>query len=227
LVPLKKINTLKSRIKQTCTCQGVGCLACQAKINRMERYAEANIPMDYWFLPFKNFEGDPNFKKIIIEKLETIDDLYNNGESLAFIGKFGLGKTYATCCILKQALLKDFTVRYDTMSDVINNIVSSKEESLAYLEKLKNVDFLAIDEFGKRWVFPSEKAEQLFGQNLEFILRTRFQNHLPTILCSNDSNIDQVLSEDFSRAFSSLKSQYIEEIFVGGIDFRKKIGKEK
>jgi DNA replication protein DnaC len=177
--------------------------------------------MDYWMLAFKDFEGDDNFKRFITAKMSDMSDMYENGGSLAFVGNLGTGKTYAASCILKMAIVSGYTARYVNMSDVVNELVSSKTDNSTYLNSLIDVDFLAIDEFDKRWVFPSEKAEHLFGQTLEHILRSRFQNYMPTVLCSNTENIDEVLSEDFARAFSSLRSQYMKVLYVAGKDFRK------
>lgn len=222
MVPAKKLEIVERKIQNNCPhCQNLGCTVCKAKVSRIKIYANANIPMDYWLLAFKDFKGDPEFKKQILEKLSKIDEMYELGSSLAFVGNFGVGKTYAASCILKTALMAGYSGKYLQMSDVVNNLVSSKSDSSEYLEDLVNFDFLVLDEFGKRSIFPSEKTEQLFGQTLEYVIRTRFQNHMPTILCSNTEDIDEVLSGDFSRAFSSLRSKYLKIIVVGGKDFRK------
>ena len=84
-----------------------------------------------------------------------------------------------------------------------------------------NYDFLVIDEFDSRWIFPSEKAEQMFGSSLEHILRMRFQNGTPTILCSNTPDVDSILCGDFGKAFKSLRSKHMELVYVGGVDFRR------
>lgn len=222
MVPAKKLELIERKIQAKCQlCKGTGCGDCKAKSSRIKIYANANIPMDYWLLAFKDFKGDPEFKNQILEKLTNIDEMYELGTSLAFVGNFGVGKTYAASCILKTALMAGYSGRYIQMSEIVNNLVSSKSDNSEYLGDLVNIDFLVIDEFGKRSIFPSEKTEQLFGQTLEYVIRSRFQNHMPTILCSNTEDIDDVLSEDFSRAFSSLRSRYLKIIIVGGKDFRK------
>ena len=83
-------------------------------------------------------------------------------------------------------------------------------------------DFLVIDEFDSRWIFPSERAEQMFGSSLEHILRMRFQNSTPTILCSNSPDIDTVLTGKFAKAFRSLRSKHLKVACVGGKDFRRR-----
>lgn len=224
MVPAKKIAIIEKRIQNECTaCQGKGCSTCKSKILRIKNYAEAGIPMDYWLLAFQDFQGDPNFKKAMGDVLSDIDKMYEDGLSLGFVGNFGTGKTFTACCFLKKALVSGYTAKYFNMSDIINDLVSSQGGS-KYLENLVETDFLTIDEFSKRFVFPSPKAEQLFGQTLEYILRSRFQNKMPTIICSNNNDLDDVLSEDFSRAFSSLKSKYMKVFVVSGKDFRKNNG---
>jgi DNA replication protein DnaC len=221
MVPKRKIKFIVEDTKKNCVCLGSGCGRCGKKINRLLKYSQANIPIDYWPRPFKDFLGDPRFKEKISEKINNIDEVYRQGESMAFIGNFGTGKTYAACCILKKAIVSDYTALYTNMADIVSGLVSKSSDNHQYLEILINTDFLVVDEFDNRWVFPSEKAEQLFGQTLEHILRSRFQNKMPTILCSNTKNIDNVLTSDFSDAFSSLRHQHLEVIRVAGKDFRK------
>jgi DNA replication protein DnaC len=221
MIPDNKLNRILDKIKQNCSCSGEGCSICLSQVGRVQRYAKADIPIDYWLLAFKDFQGDKNFKNLIKTKLADIDSVYDEGKSLAFVGNLGVGKTFAACSLLKMAIIKDYTAQYTTMSYIINNILSNDISTASYLKQLNEIDFLAIDEFDERYVFPSEKTEILFGSNLEYILRTRFQNKLPTILCSNTEDIDSVLSSEFSRAFKSLRSKYMDVVYVSGKDFRK------
>lgn len=221
MIPDNKLNRTLEKIKKSCECGGAGCSTCFSKMGRVQRYAKAGVPIDYWLLAFKDFQGDKNFKNFIKEKLKDINAVYDEGRSMAFVGNLGVGKTFAACSILKLAIINDYTAQYTTMSYIINNILSSDISTASYLKALNELDFLVIDEFDERYVFPSEKTEILFGSNLEYILRTRFQNKLPTILCSNTEDIDTVLSSEFSNAFKSLRSRYMDLVYVSGKDFRK------
>ena len=221
MIPDNKLNRTLEKIKKSCECEGKGCSTCLSKIGRVQRYAKAGVPIDYWLLAFKDFQGDKNFKNFIKEKLKDIHSTYDEGRSMAFVGNLGVGKTFAACSILKLAIINDYTAQYTTMSYIINNILSNDVSTASYLKQLNELDFLVIDEFDERYVFPSEKTEILFGSNLEYILRTRFQNKLPTILCSNTEDIDTVLSYEFSNAFKSLRSRYMDLVYVSGKDFRK------
>jgi len=219
MVPDKKLRVVEKKIKEACKeCDGVGCLTCKRKTARIKMYAGANIPIDYWMLALKDFKGDQNFKRLLSEQLSDINKMYENGASFAFVGNLGTGKTYGACCILKTAVVMGFTSRYINMADIVEKTVRSEYEEI---KSITNIDFLCIDEYDSRWVFPSEKAEQLFGQTMEKLLRERFQNRMPTIICSNTPNLTDVLAGDFARSTESLFAKYMEEVYVSGKDFRK------
>jgi DNA replication protein DnaC len=224
MVPPRKLQSIEEKIKRDCACQNVGCSDCKQKIARTRSYAKSELPMDYWFLSMKDFKGDQNFKKYIIDNVLTdINKFYEEGMSLAFVGNLGIGKTYAAVCILKTALTSGFTARYIYMSDIIQK---STENNSTIFDELTTVDFLTLDEYCDRYVFPSDKAEQLFGQTMERILRHRLQNRMPTIICSNTPDLKDVLAGEFSRAVDSLFSRYVKIVYVSGKDFRKSQGKE-
>ena len=223
MIPRKKIDAKKQEVIDSCAnCGGTVCGECGAKAARIERYAYSNIPVEYWGKSFKEFSGDANFKKIIAKKIQDIDKTYNDGKSLMFIGSLGTGKSYSASCILKRAIAAGYTGLYVTMADVVANILSSEVDTSKYYKSLVSTDFLVIDEFSSHWIFPSEKSEQLFGSSLEFVLRTRFQNQLPTILCSNDSDVDEIFGGFFAKSFRSLRNHHVELYVIGGIDYRRK-----
>ena len=223
MIPRKKIEAKKQQIVSSCKlCEGEGCTTCSSKANRMDKYANAGIPVEYWSKSFKNFSGDQNFKKMIADKISNIDKTYDDGKSLMFIGSLGTGKSYSASCILKKAVVSGYTGLYVTMADVVANILSSQVDTSKYYKNLVGSDFLVIDEFSSHWIFPSEKSEQIFGSSLEYVLRTRFQNQLPTILCSNDSDVDEIFGGFFAKSFRSLRSRHVELYVVGGKDFRRR-----
>jgi DNA replication protein DnaC len=216
-----KLSRISDAIQKSCkSCAGSGCNTCGIQISRIQKYHEANIPASYWNLSFKDFNGDEDFKSIVKSKIEAIDSVFDKGESLLFAGNLGVGKTYAICSILKMALCKDYSAKYYSMAEVINTLLSGGNNSL--IKELSELDFLAIDEFDNRWIFPSEKAEQVFGSSMEFLLRNRFQNSLPTFLATNNAEVDQILSGSYARSFSSLRNQFLKTIYVSGKDYRKR-----
>ena len=223
MIPKNKIKRLKKKVVLGCKeCDGEGCTKCNLKCSRIDKYSASGVPVEYWMLSLKNFSGDENFKNAILKEVSDIDSFYDSGMSLAFHGNLGTGKTYTACCIIKIAALSGYSCLYTTMADVVNTILSPSTDTKTYFNILMEKDFLVIDEFDSRWIFPSEKSEQVFGSSLEYILRTRFQNQLPTIICSNNEDIDQILGGYFAKSFKSLRNKYMKTFCVGGKDFRRK-----
>jgi DNA replication protein DnaC len=222
MIPINKLERIKKNIKKECKNCSSGCIKCELKCSRLDKYALSNIPVEYWTKSFKDFEGDRNFKKIIRDRMMDIDSLYDSGKSMIFSGNLGTGKTYTACCFLKLAVTNGYSGLYTTMADVVANMLSSSVDTSRYYSELISKDFLTIDEFSSHWIFPSERAEQTFGTSLEYVLRTRFQNQLPTILCSNDNDIDQIFGGFFAKSFKSLRSRHVDVFLVGGKDYRRK-----
>jgi hypothetical protein len=216
-----KVLRVCDGVQRACQdCGGSGCIKCARTISRIQKYAEAGIPASYWTTSFHNFKGDPSYAEIVRGVISDIDKTYDSGRSYMFAGPLGVGKTFGISSILKMALCKEYSARYSSMVEVINQILSGGNSN-AVAELIK-YDFLAIDEFDNRWIFPSEKSEQIFGSTMEYILRSRFQNGLPTILATNNAEIDDILTGMYGKAFSSLRSQYMETVFLSGKDFRKR-----
>ena len=221
-IPKNKLKSIKANMVSNCNgCSGSSCEKCSSLCSRVSIYASSNIPVAYWNLAFKDFAGDKAFFNLVKDAMQNIDRVYMDGQSYVFTGGLGTGKTFGATSILKKASVSGYKSSYVTMADVVNSIVSPSVDSYVYMSNLNSFDFLVIDEFDSRWIFPSEKAEQMFGSSLEHILRTRFQNKLPTILCSNTPDVDSVLSGQFSKAFRSLRNEHVRSIVVSGIDFRR------
>jgi DNA replication protein DnaC len=218
----KKFEVIKQELRKSCACKGIGCNTCAQKISRYALYSHADIPVVYWSKAMKDFLGDAELKEYTTGIMKDISGFYYEGKSIALVGNLGTGKTYAGCCLLKKACVEGYSAKYIQMVEIVNTLLSKGTDSAAFLELMTSTDFLMIDEFDPRFIFTSEKAEKIFGSTLEYILRTRFQNQMPTVLCSNAYDLDDVLKSDFGRAFSSLKAMYLEEVIVSGKDFRRR-----
>lgn len=223
MISIRKIELEKNKIRKRCNCNGKGCPNCYGYCSYIDKLASANIPVDFWFRNIKNFYGDENLKKVVIDYIENINEKYDEGLTYVFVGERGRGKTFSSCSILKQALLpkNNYFSIYFTLSDIINNIVNLKSD---IIQLSKFYDFVVIDEVDKRF-FPTSASMELYGNKLENILRNRMQNRLPTIICSNSADLNQIFEGEFKKSFDSLFSQFATIIPVTGKDARK--GKEK
>jgi DNA replication protein DnaC len=193
------------------------------KLIAVNRYAESNIPIEYWGLKMeRDFHGYPGLLTKYNEYISDLKSSYINGSSICFAGGHGLGKTMTVCCILKRACSKNYTCLYTTLSDIVNVLTqSSGEDKYLSRRELALVDFLVIDEFDSRFM-PSENASDLYARSLEGVFRTRSQNKLPTLMCTNSPNIVESFNGPLKQSIDSLMKGYTKMFPVLGEDFRKK-----
>lgn len=217
MISVRKIKIEKEKIISNCSkCRGLGCGICFGYCAFIDKMAEACIPVDYWFRSFDNFYGEENFGDSISKYINNISEEYSNGITICLAGERGRGKTFAACSILKKAILENYDVFYITLSDFVAESVGGNSGiKLA----VKEFDFLVVDEVDQRF-FPTQQSMELFGNQLENILRSRMQNKMPTILCSNSSDISQIFDGEFKKSFESLGSQFIKILPANGKDAR-------
>jgi DNA replication protein DnaC len=193
------------------------------KLIAINRYAESNIPIEYWTLKMeRDFKGDPRLLTKYNEYTADVKDSYITGNSVCFAGGHGLGKTMTITCILKKASQKGFTCLYTTLSDIVSVLTQGAgEDKFLARRELALVDFLAIDEFDPRFM-PSENAADLYARSLESVFRTRSQNKLPTLMGTNSPNPIESFSGPLKASIDSLMKGYLKVFSVApGKDFRK------
>jgi DNA replication protein DnaC len=218
-IPSRKLQDFLAAIEASDDTQEVK----HVKLIAANRYAESNIPFEYWVLKMeKDFTGDPRLLKKYEEYIKDLKSSYIQGSSVCFAGGHGLGKTFTVTCILKKACQKGFNCLYTTLSDIVSVMTSGFGED-KYLAKreLAMVDFLVIDEFDPRFM-PSDNAADLYARSLESVFRTRSQNKLPTLMCTNSPNVVESFNGPLKASVDSLMRGYLKIFPVLGDDFRKR-----
>lgn len=192
------------------------------KLTAINRYAESNIPIEYWTLKMeRDFVGDPRLMTKYTEYVTDLKQSYIHGESVCFAGGHGLGKTMTITCILKKAAQQNYTCLYTTLSDIVTVLTSGGgEDKFLARRELALVDFLAIDEFDPRFM-PSENAADLYARTLEGVFRTRSSNKLPTLMGTNSPNPVESFTGPLKASIGSLMKGYVKIFSVApGIDRR-------
>lgn len=200
------------------------CDTCRIRNKAIQRYAEANIPVVYWALEMDlHFKGD----SVLLEKYhDIVVDLrksYKDGIAICFAGSHGLGKTMTSCNILKRAVEKGYSGLYVTLSDIVSVMLNHSEDRGTARRELLLVDFLVIDEFDPRYM-SNDRASDLFGKILEEIFRTRSQNGLPILMCTNSPNVTESFVGPIKQSITSLMST-VKTVAVLGQDHRLTKGK--
>lgn len=105
------------------------------------------------------------------------------GETIAFTGPFGVGKTYLAACLLRQQVRDhDKTGLYTTAYDYIRRLLpegSTPEQQRDLRRRAKEVDILLLDDLGV------EKASRFAMSELWGLLNERTTNARTTIVTSN------------------------------------------
>jgi len=197
-------------------------------LTQYETYIElddAGINREYWDLTFKDWKGDLVAKKRVVEYIDNIDSAYENGLGLVLHGSYGTGKTMLSSLILTAALKKEHTIRFITMAEVCDKMrskIDNVEDNSFYEDKVKNVDFLCLDNLGSEY-HPTKFGTYILS-TFDILARYRRRNFLPTILTTNLSKSDFI--DLYGSAISSLFSACSQFVQVEGKNYRDEQNKQ-
>jgi DNA replication protein DnaC len=222
---LKACETCSKRDIEISKSVDGACAKCGITAVAYNRYAESNIPIEYWTLKMdKDFVGDPRLLTKYNEYIKELKNPYITDSSICFAGAHGLGKTMTCCCILKKAAQHGFNCLYTTLTDIVSVLTQApNEEKFISRKELTMVHFLCIDEFDSRFI-ATENAADLYARTLEGVFRTRAGNKLPTLLCTNSPNVIETFSGTLKQSIESLMKGYLKTFVVFGEDYRIKKG---
>jgi DNA replication protein DnaC len=217
-IPAKKLQDVLDTIQSSADTTEIK----STKLTAILRYAESSIPIEYWsFRMDKDFVGDPRLKQKYDEYVLDVRQSYISGKSICFAGAHGVGKSSITTCILKKVVQKGYSALYTTCSDIVSVLTqASNEEKFIAKRELVMVDFLTIDELDSRF-WATEYAADLYARSLEGVFRTRSQNKLPTLICTNSPNMLESFTGALKASLESLMNGNMEFFVVLGTDHRK------
>ena len=224
-IPRKKLDEAFDKIQSTFLNKADSTITPQGAklLEAVERYYNSNIPVDYWFRDMYDFKGDAVLKARYDEISKDVKKSYENGVSICFAGNHGSGKTMTCTCILKRVVESNrYSALYLNLTDIIH-VMTSPSTALVRdkaRQLLMNVDFLVIDEFDQRFM-GSENAADLFGRILEPIMRTRLQNKMPLLFCTNSPNVVDGFNGPIKASIRSLMFKFRTVPVMPGKDFRQ------
>lgn len=156
-----------------------------------------NAPKDYSGIGLERSEFEFSMDKLtqtddVAIMHNAIDKLFTDGKGMLYIqGGFGIGKTYTLKCATKMAIdygYEALYIRHNILIDDLRQSYDDKSGQASYREKLnryKNIQFLAIDEFGRERLteFSKNAMAELYDARYEKAIN----GNLITILASNFS----------------------------------------
>lgn len=165
-----------------------------------------------------------NIKSFVNDYIENINDNIEDNKGICFIGSNGVGKSYLSCLILKEAYRHRYSCRRVTFSSYITAYTESwntknKDEKdvleSELFEKYKGVEFLVLEEIGK------EIDSKISRPILEDLLRYREEQGLVTIICTNLA--PTTLKEVYGASICSLINGNMTVIAIDSEDKRMEV----
>lgn len=163
---------------------------------------------------------------------EVADQVLNRGIGIYLFGPSGVGKSHLTACMANKLMESYYTVLYTNFSEISKQIRGTydnkkreAETEQAFIEKLANIDFLFIDDFGTERV--SKNEEDLWLQEKVFeIVNKRYNNNKPIIFTSNYSLGDMVAKRGLAPKTMDRIVETCEAMELQGASYRAKINPE-
>lgn len=178
-----------------------------------ESHPEDPIYLDY-------HQAAETLKKVA-QYAGKVDIAKRKGLSLLLAGSNGTGKTLLGSSVLKQAIRKGFSVQMATLGGIIQVFTdgwSSPEKRILFDERVRNVDFLMIDDVGKEYSAKTSDLTEIMFDNL---IRYRVGRRKPFILTTNTSASD--MKNRYGNSLMSLLSGKALTVTMVGEDYRRAI----
>ena len=150
-------------------------------------------------------------------------EMMENNLGLAFVGSNGTGKTFWASCIANALIDEGATVYMSTLTSLIQDMNANYGENRKPLErKIKNVDFLIIDDYG------AERGTEYSLEQAFEILDARYSVGKPLIITANLT--EEILKNpptlNYARSYSRVLEMCPVIVRVEG-ERRSKIAEEK
>lgn len=168
-----------------------------------------------------NYEEGRKLLEKIARYVRNIENARKKGISLLLAGSNGTGKTLLAVSVLKKAIARGFTGQMTSLGGIIQLYTegwSDPEKRELFDRRIRNVDFLLIDDVGKEYQAKNSDLTEIMFDNL---IRYRVFRRKPFILTTNTSPVD--LRNRYGNSLMSLLEGKTLKLQVVGEDYRKLI----
>ncbi len=186
-----------------------------------KKMLSSGILEEFWNLDIDQYKGNEAVTKVVHEYLANMSNARQQGISIFFYGTNGTGKTFLGVEVLKEALRKGYSAQFTSLGGVIQALTDGwydAEKRRRYEERIRDVDFLMIDDVGKEMRVSKNGLTEMVFDNL---IRYRSFRNKPMILTTN-SDIESVENVYGKSIVSLLHGKFIP-IRVVSEDYRKTV----
>ncbi len=180
----------------------------EAAYQTQKNVERSGVPRRYWHSTFDTYIPRDDKDSRNLETVRNFSKLESNDKVLLLLGAKGLGKTHLGAAIIRNCggkfiSIEELIFKYESAQDF-----HSKTNREELMDSYSNTKMLVIDEIGRS--MQQEKENAL----LNYILRRRYENMLPTVLISNLTKED-LLKKLGEAVFDRLKETCISVEFEG------------
>lgn len=168
-----------------------------------------------------DFESAKEILKQVAEYAGALANAKRKGISIILAGSNGTGKTLLAQAVLKRAIRLGFTAQYASLGGIIQMYTdgwNDPHKRVLFDERVRNVDFLLIDDVGKEYKAKGSDLTEVMFDNL---IRYRVGRRKPFILTTNTSASD--MGNRYGNSLMSLLAGKCVAIKMVGADYRKAI----
>lgn len=139
----------------------------------------SGVPRRYWHVDFDTYHPKNDKDAANLETIKKFANLEKNDKVLLLLGEKGLGKTHLGSSIIRKCggnyiSIEELIFKFESAQDFRTKF--NREELMDFYSSTK---MLVLDEIG-RAMNPTKEDELL-----NYLLRHRYDNMLPTVLISN------------------------------------------
>ena len=148
------------------------------RLRKLEEW-QKNCGLDADFYGADIKDARPEIKDQLLQFVDSVKN--KEGRILVLIGSVGTGKTYSAAAVMNALGLGTYLdIPELELKLSTADRYGSTESREAVMHKLAKCQLLVLDEIGR---FPHKRQQE--QDVLFYLINKRYQNHRPTILCSN------------------------------------------
>jgi DNA replication protein DnaC len=168
-----------------------------------------------------NYQEANEVLKLVANYAKHLINAKKKGISIMLAGSNGTGKTLLAVAIIKRAIRLGLTAQMTSLGGVLELYVGGwgdPRKKELFNQRIKDVDFLLIDDVGKEYQAKNSDLTEIMFDNL---IRYRVFRNKPFILTTNTAPND--LKNRYGQSLMSLISGNCLKVKVVGEDFRHAI----
>lgn len=192
----------------------------QTKIERVRKEAFSDSGLLKYTFANDDMENE-TVTKVMKNYVNNFAELLKMGQGLLLYGETGRGKTFYACEVANELIDKGYRVLVRNFAEILNTLQSTYDKQ-GYINNIKSVDLLVVDDLGV------ERETAFAKEQVYNIIDSRYRAGLPTVITTNLA-LDKIKSpEDIEN--KRIYERVLEKctpIEVKGINRRRKAVREK